>query len=183
MNTDNRQTEVLEFWFREVDRKSWWQANKDFDELIRHRFGTLLEQAAKAELYGWRNSPTGRLAEIIVLDQFSRNIYRGSPRAFAQDAMALVLAQEAIGAGADQVLEPTERSFMYLPFMHSESALIHRQAERLYRENAPGNNYEFELKHKAIIDRFGRYPHRNKALGRESTAEELEFLKQPGSSF
>jgi uncharacterized protein (DUF924 family) len=176
-------SDVLRFWFEEADPKSWWEANENFDEWIRNRFGRLLESAALGELHSWRESHRGRLAEIIVLDQFSRNVYRGTARAFAQDSMALALAQEAVRAGADQQLNATERSFLYLPFMHSESALIHEWAESLYRENAPEGNYQFELKHKAIIDRFGRYPHRNAILGRTSTAEELEFLQQPGSSF
>lgn len=122
-------------------------------------------------------------AEIIVLDQFSRNIFRHTPQAFAYDSMALVLAQEAIDHGASQSLNAIERSFLYLPFMHSESQRIHQIAEQLFRSNGIDQNYEFELKHKAIIDRFGRYPHRNEILGRTSTAEEIEFLKQPNSSF
>lgn len=106
-----------------------------------------------------------------------------APQAFAQDAMALALAQEAVLADAHAHLSPTERAFLLLPFMHSESRQIHEWAERLYREFAPASNHEFELKHKAIIDRFGRYPHRNAILGRVSTPEELDFLKQPNSSF
>jgi len=112
-----------------------------------------------------------------VLDQFSRNIHRDTPAAFAQDPVALVLAQEAVRAGVHKVLSPLECGFLLLPFMHSESRLVHVQAEALYRED------EFELKHKQIIDRFGRYPHRNRILGRVSSAEEIEFLKQPGSKF
>ncbi len=183
METNNAWMAVLEFWFEETNPKSWWEANEVFDALIRSRFGRLLESAIAGELYSWRETPPGRLAEIIVLDQFSRNAFRGTARAFAQDPMALALAQEAVAAGFDQQLSATERSFLYLPFMHSESALIHEWAERLYRENAPEGNYQFELRHKAIIDRFGRYPHRNAILGRTSTEEELEFLQQPGSSF
>jgi len=174
---------VLQFWFEETTPEAWWKADVDFDQQIRHRFGKLLQQAARAELYSWRETAHGKLAEIIVLDQFSRNIYRNTADAFAQDGMALVLAQTAIASGADQELKAIERSFLYLPFMHSESALIHQQAERLYRDNGLQSNYEFELRHKAIIDRFGRYPHRNQILGRLSTAEELEFLQQPGSGF
>lgn len=183
MANDMTWTDILKFWFEETDPKAWWEANEVFDALIRNRFGRLLESATAGELYSWRETPPGRLAEIIVLDQFSRNAFRGTARAFAQDHMALVLAQEAVRAGADQSLNETERSFLYLPFMHSESVLIHEWAERLYRENAPEGNYRFELRHKAIIDRFGRYPHRNEILGRTSTEEELEFLQQPGSSF
>jgi uncharacterized protein (DUF924 family) len=175
--------QVLQFWFEETGPEFWWKADADFDEVIRERFGELLEQAVKAELFSWRDTARGRLAEIIVLDQFSRNIYRNTASAFAQDNMALVLSQEAIKASADRQLSATERNFLYLPFMHSESQLIHQQAEQLYRENGQQSNYEFELKHKAIIDRFGRYPHRNEILGRDSTAEELEFLQQAGSSF
>jgi uncharacterized protein (DUF924 family) len=174
---------VLKFWFEEIEPKSWWIADPDFDRQIEERFLTLLHKATQGELFSWRKEPKGRLAEIIVLDQFSRNIYRNSPLAFAQDPMALVLAQEAIAVGADEALSPIERSFLYMPYMHSESKLIQEWAERLYRENGLQDSYKFELKHKAIIDRFGRYPHRNEVLGRPSSAEETEFLKQPGSSF
>ncbi|WP_026604229.1 DUF924 family protein [Methylomonas sp. 11b] len=174
---------ILKFWFEETAPKLWWSANPDFDKTIAHRFEATLQQAVKGELFAWRQEPKGRLAEVIVIDQFSRNIYRNTPLAFAHDALALVLAQEAIAVSADLSLSPIERSFLYLPFMHSESKTIHVWAEKLYRENGLADNYQFELKHKAIVDRFGRYPHRNPILGRTSTAEELEFLKQPGSSF
>lgn len=174
---------VLEFWFDETEPAMWWIADAAFDERVRQRFGGLLVQAAQGELHRWRREAKGRLAEIIVLDQFSRNIHRDTPAAFSQDAMALVLAQEGVAAGIHLRLEPIERAFLLLPYMHSESKMIHEEAERLYREHAPAGNYEFELKHKAIIDRFGRYPHRNEVLGRESTPEEIEFLKQPGSRF
>ncbi len=174
---------VLSFWFDEIDPKQWWSAEPSFDQLIRDRFLPLLEQATAGELYPWRTTAAGRLAEIIVLDQFSRNVYRNTPQAFAQDGIALVLAQEAVAAGVLNALNPIQRSILLLPYMHSESRHIHLQAERLYQEFAPAENYRFELRHKAIIDRFGRYPHRNAILGRPSTAEELEFLQQPNSSF
>jgi uncharacterized protein (DUF924 family) len=118
-----------------------------------------------------------------VLDQFPRNVHRNTARAFAHDPIALVLAQEAVAAGALDLLEPTPRSFLLLPYMHSESRQIHAVAETLFKDFAPAVNFEFELRHKAIIDRFGRYPHRNEVLGRASTADELEFLAQPGSRF
>lgn len=175
--------EVLRFWFEDIEPRMWWVSDRDFDNLIRSRFQAILEQAAQGELFDWRKDPKGRLAEIIVLDQFSRNIHRNTPKAFSQDPMALVLAQEAISVGAPVAMTPIERSFLYLPFMHSESRRIHEWAERLYRDNGLQNNLEFELKHKAIIDRFGRYPHRNDILGRPSSAEEIGFLKLPGSSF
>ena len=154
-----------------------------FDQLIVERFGNIHRQATLAELFEWRAEPAGRLAEVIVLDQFSRNMYRGDRRAFASDGMALALAQEAIAAAADLALPEEQRVFLYMPFMHSESKRIHEVAEGLFRERAPKSNYDFELRHKAIIDRFGRYPHRNLALERESTPEELAFLLEPGSSF
>ncbi len=174
---------LLNFWFEETTPAQWWQKDADFDALIRERFAAIHAQAAACELYAWRHSSHGRLAEILVLDQFSRNMFRDTPQAFATDALALALAQEAVARDADQALTPVQRSFLYLPYMHSESPLIHQEAERLYLANGLTENYEFELKHKAIIDRFGRYPHRNAILGRTSTPEEIEFLKQPGSSF
>ena len=176
--------EVLSFWFEETSPAQWWAVSDEFDRLCLQRFGELHRAAARAELFAWRAQPRGRLAEVIVLDQFSRNLHRGSPLAFANDSLALGLAQEAIAAGADQALgSPIERSFLYMPFMHSESPLIHIEAERLFRLNGLANNLDFELRHKAIVDRFGRYPHRNEVLGRESTAQELAFLQQPGSRF
>ncbi|NDV12714.1 DUF924 family protein [Crenobacter caeni] len=175
--------DVLGFWFGEVAPAQWWRVDPAFDAHLAGRFGGLWRQAAAGELFEWRASARGRLAEIIVLDQFSRNIHRGTPLAFAQDAMALALAQEAVAAGALDVLAETERGFLLLPYMHSESRLIHAHAEALFRQYAAEGSYQFELKHKAIVDRFGRYPHRNAILGRTSTPEETEFLKQPGSGF
>jgi uncharacterized protein (DUF924 family) len=151
--------------------------------MLRDRFTGLLDQATAAELYTWRDSARGRLAEIIVLDQFSRNIYRDSPKAFAQDPMAVALTQEAVTSGALEALSESERTFLLMPMMHSESRLIHQRAEILFDKYCPKGNADYERKHKAIIDRFGRYPHRNEILGRESTQEEIDFLKQPGSSF
>ena len=174
---------ILDFWFREVTSEQWWKADASFDQQVGARFLNILEQAARGELAAWRETPHGRLAEIIVLDQFSRNVWRGTAQAFTQDAMALALSQEAVRAGALSALTPVECAFLLMPWMHSESNVIHVQAEVLFREHAPTGSYDFELKHKAIIDRFGRYPHRNATLGRPSTEEELAFLQQPGSSF
>lgn len=175
--------DVLDFWFCEITPEQWWKSDPAFDRLIESRFLDVLQQAARGELSAWRQNAEGRLAEILVLDQFSRNVWRNTSWAFAQDAVALVLAQEAISAGVLSVIGADARAFLLMPFMHSESQAIHAEAEVLFREHAPGNNYEFELKHKVIIDRFGRYPHRNAILGRPSTEEEVEFLQQPGSSF
>jgi len=174
---------VLQFWFHEVAPAQWWKVDPAFDRLIAERFGDLHRRAACAELFEWRADPRGRLAEVLVLDQFSRNIHRGSRRAFENDGLALALAQEAVAAKADAALPVEQRAFLYMPYMHSESRLIHQVAERLFRENASPDSHDFELRHKAIIDRFGRYPHRNAVLGRESTPEEQAFLAQPGSSF
>lgn len=177
------QQQVLSFWFEQITPAQWWAKDAAFDQLIAQRFAGLLQQAAQGELYSWRSTAQGRLAEIIVLDQFSRNIYRDTPQSFAQDGMALALAQESVAAGALNQLSADERSFLLLPYMHSESKAIHVVAEQLYKQYAPDNNYQFELKHKVIIDRFGRYPHRNAILKRSSTPEELAFLQQPGSGF
>lgn len=176
-------SEILDFWFHEIDPKLWFVSDPAFDDTLRQRFGGLLQQAAAGELYEWRTCAEGRLAEILVLDQFPRNIHRDTPQAFAQDPMALALAQEAVAGGALQALDAVRRSFLLLPYMHSESRKIHTVAEALYREHAPADNYDYELRHKAIIDRFGRYPHRNAVLDRESTAEEQAFLLEPGSRF
>lgn len=174
---------VLRFWFEEIEPANWWRKDPAFDATIRDRFGVLHRRALAGELYGWRASADGRLAEIVVLDQFSRNLYRDSPQAFAADGMALVLAQEAVAAGVDRLLPPERRAFLYMPYMHSESSLIHEQAVGLFAAPGLADNLAFELRHQAIISRFGRYPHRNAVLGRESTAAEIAFLATPGSSF
>ncbi len=174
---------VLDFWFNEITPAQRWKVDSAFDALIRERFENVHQAANRCELYTWREEPKGRLAEIIVLDQFSRNMYRGTPAAFASDTLALALAQEAVAVGASRALTPEERVFLYMPYMHSESKAIHKVALELFERNGIQDNLNFEIRHKAIVDRFGRYPHRNDILGRASTLEEIEFLKQPGSSF
>ena len=175
--------DILRFWFDELSPKQWFEKSEKTDAEIRCRFETTYHAAAVGELFDWRGDIQGRLAEIPVLDQFSRNIYRDDPRAFAADNMALVLAQEAVSLGWDQQLEESHKSFLYMPYMHSESAKVHMIALALFSQPGLENNLDFEIRHKDIIDRFGRYPHRNELLGRESTAEEIKFLTQPGSSF
>lgn len=174
---------ILAFWFDAISPAQWWKKDTAFDRMVAERFGEVHAQAARCELFGWRETAAGRLAEVIVLDQFSRNMFRDSAAALAYDGMALVLAQEAIAAGAEQALRPVERSFLYMPFMHSESLKIHEMAVPLFERNGIADNLDFELRHKAIIERFGRYPHRNAVLGRKSTPDEVEFLQQPGSRF
>lgn len=175
--------EILRFWFEEIEPSKWWVKDEDFDRSLIARFSDIYAKAARCELFDWRVTPQGRLAEIIVLDQFSRNMFRGSPLAFANDALALALAQEAVSAKADEALSPVQRSFLYMPYMHSESLKIHEIAVDLFQRNGIKGNLDFEIKHKSIIERFGRYPHRNSILGRASTEDEIEFLKQPGSGF
>ena len=174
---------ILHFWFEELTDKQHFAKDTALDEAIRTRFGATLEAAARCELFAWRATPEGRLAEIIVLDQFSRNVYRDTARAFAQDALALVLAQELVASRQDRSLPVAQRIFAYMPTMHSESALVHAQATALFSQPGMEDNLRFELRHKEIIDRFGRYPHRNAILGRTSTAEELAFLSESGSTF
>lgn len=175
--------EVLKFWFEEIDSRLWWKKDPFFDQLIIEKYTDLHQQAARCELFSWRITAQGRLAEIIVLDQFSRNMFRDTPNAFAQDSLALALAQEAVAAAADCELNALQRSFLYMPFMHSESLLIHKHAEPLFRRNGLEVSYQFELKHKQIIEKFGRYPHRNAILDRPSSELEIAFLQQANSSF
>ena len=175
--------QVIEFWFGELTSKDWWRKDPELDQLIKNRFSQLHQSACQAELFTWRKHAQGRLAEILILDQFSRNIFREQPKAFATDALALALAQEAIVHGLDKQLPNAQRAFLYLPYMHSESKAIHNVAIELFSQPGLEDNLAFELKHKVIIDQFGRYPHRNSILGRPSTEEELAFLAQPNSSF
>lgn len=174
---------VIRFWFDELAPAQWFRKDPELDGEIAARFGELLEAAGRGELWSWRLSARGRLAEVIVLDQFSRNIHRDTPLAFARDPVALVLAQEAVASGIDRHLEVPWRAFLYMPWMHSESLAIHDEALGLFDQPGLEEQLRFEHRHRDIILRFGRYPHRNAILGRPSTAEELAFLDQPGSSF
>jgi len=179
----NDMDRVIHFWFEELEPRQHWVKDSDLDQLISQRFSALHDAATKGELWSWRKTPEGRLAEVLILDQFSRNMYRDQVKSFAYDQIALVLAQEAIAQKADEALSVEKRCFLYLPFMHSESLLIHEQAKKLFNQTGMEDNYRFELRHKEIIERFGRYPHRNSILNRQSTPEELAFLQEPGSSF
>jgi uncharacterized protein (DUF924 family) len=175
--------DVLDFWFDPRTEPNWWQRSDAFDAQVATRFGALHAAATRCELWEWRASAEGRLAEIVVLDQFSRNLHRDSALAFAADPLALALAQTAVALGADAQVDVRRRVFFHMPFMHSESRAIHAVAETLFAADGDPNNLDFERRHKAIVDRFGRFPHRNAVLGRASTPEEIEFLKTPGSSF
>lgn len=175
--------DILHFWFEELSPAQHFAQEDAIDAMIRVRFGPIWQAAQHCELWEWRATPQGRLAEIVVLDQFSRHIHRGTPLAFAQDAQALVLAQELVAGRHDQALAPAQRAFAYMPYMHSESRVVHVQAVALFSQPGLEGNLPFALSHRAIIERFGRYPHRNAVLGRASTDEELAFLREPGSSF
>jgi uncharacterized protein (DUF924 family) len=190
---------VLSFWFGPADpahpdgqqRAQWWKTDKAFDDAIRTSFFDTWTQAVAGELDGWQDTPEGTLALVIVLDQFSRNLFRGDPRSWTQDPAALAITQSAIERGDDERLTHFGRQFLYMPLMHSEDRAVQIQSieafDKLNRLAPPSLRSEgtprYAVMHKDIVDRFGRYPHRNTILGRESTAEELEFLKGPNSSF
>ena len=186
---------VIDFWFLPPDhpghgtyRPEWFRKDEAFDAAIRERFGAEVEAALNSTL---GDAPdTAVLARILLLDQFTRNIHRATPHAFAGDAQALSLATSLVGAGRDKNLSPWQRWFAYLPFEHSESLLDQERAVALFaalrremQHEAFDSAYDYALRHREVIARFGRFPHRNAVLGRESTAEEIDFLKQPGSSF
>ena len=174
---------VISFWFEEIEAAFWFKKDSQFDQICRERFLETYYQATRCELSHWRDCPQGRLAEIIVLDQFPRNMFRDSSEAFAFDSLAVALTQEAVRAKDDMQLELKQRKFLYMPLMHSESLIVHEQAMKLFAQPGLEDNYRYEIRHKEIIDKFGRYPHRNEVLGRLSTEEEIEFLSKPGSSF
>ena len=173
--------EVISFWFEEIEPKQMWVKDDKFDDLLRDKFLEVHGQIIVGEKFSWRATPVGRLAEIIVIDQFSRNMFRGDPRSFAYDPIGLILAQETVKSGDDQKITKEMRSFLYMPYMHSESLVVHAQGRKLFE--ALGSSLDYMDKHSAIIEKWGRYPHRNDVVGRESTPEEIEFLKGPGSSF
>jgi uncharacterized protein (DUF924 family) len=186
---------VLDFWFGRADdpghgqpRKQWFEKNDAFDAQIRERFGALIDRALRGELAHWAATPHGALAQIVVLDQFTRNALRGGARAFAGDALALAAARALVASGGHRTLTGVQRQFVYLPYEHAEDLAAQREALRLFGElerDEPvvGDLVSWAQRHLDIIARFGRFPHRNAALGRASSAEEIEFLQQPGSGF
>ena len=172
-----RAKEVYDFWFNEENEDYWFEQNDAFDQEIRDRFYDTWNAARQGLLYDWRKTFEGRLAEIIVLDQFSRNLHRGNALSYSQDTMSLILSQHAMQDPAflDQSLE--KKNFVLLPWMHSESKAVQEITEKLYLQYTDEFNIKMMYQHKELIDQYGPYPHRNKVLGRESTSEELEFLK------
>ena len=171
--------EVVEFW-RVAGPQRWYAKDEAFDRAIAERFGALHEQAATGALDGWAADPLGALALLILLDQFSRNLYRGSPRAFAQDERALSVARTAVDRGFDGQVEPQFRQFFYTPFMHSESIIDQERCVALCHSLSDPGNLPFARDHERIVRRFGRFPHRNAALGRHTTPAEQAFLDGGG---
>lgn len=170
--------EIIDFWFEELTPNQWYEKDENLDLKMTERFIALHSSVVAGECSSWRSDPIGRLAEVLVIDQFSRNIYRDDAKSFIYDPMALVLAQETIRGEYHKEFEAKYKQFLYMPYMHSESNMIHNSAMLLFSEPGLEESFQYELKHKSIIERFGRYPHRNEALGRSSTPEEIEFLKQ-----
>ncbi|MBD2098941.1 DUF924 domain-containing protein [Trichocoleus sp. FACHB-591] len=186
--------QILNFWFGSPEsssygksRKIWFAKDPNFDRDISDRFLSNYEAAVAGHYNGWTASPDGCLALILLFDQFPRHIFRGDRRAYATDAQALITAQQAIAQDFDQALLPVQRMFIYLPFEHSENLEHQRLSVELFRQLSDdpdaGDMFPYAVRHKEIIEGFGRFPHRNQILGRTTTPEEAEFLKQPGSSF
>jgi uncharacterized protein (DUF924 family) len=179
--------EVLGFWFGDPEadayREAWFRRDTAFDEEVRRRFAETHAAVAAGDCEWWLDTPRGALAYVIVLDQFSRNLFRDSPKAWAQDAAALAAARSAIERGFDRALPRYLRMFLYLPFEHSESLTDQERSVALFADLGDEKAYDYALRHREIIQRFGRFPHRNAVLGRVSTPEEIAFLREPGSSF
>ncbi len=184
--------EVIHFWFGappgDESREAWFKKSDAFDAEIRDRFGAQVEQALAGGLREWDVTPQGTLARILLLDQFTRNIFRGTPKSFSGDPLALAAAQALVARGEDRWLNGVMRSFVYLPYEHSEDRAVQAESLRLFAQLTADHPARAELevwakKHEVIVARFGRYPHRNSILGRDSTPEELAFLKEPGSAF
>jgi uncharacterized protein (DUF924 family) len=192
----SRVDDILTFWFGtpqdnqayyDTWHKRWFTSDPQFDLTIREEFLADYQLSADRKLMQWQDTPRSSLALIVLLDQFPRNMFRGEPRAFATDSLAREVAAHLLHLGFDRQLLPVERSFVYLPFMHSEIRSDQQQSVSLFRQLAQErpylNSVSYALRHQEIIERFGRFPHRNVVLGRVSTPAEVEFLQQPGSSF
>ena len=186
---------ALAFWFGEPgsaelgsQRKQWFSKDEAFDATIRERFAPTIEQALRGELDAWASEPRSALARILLLDQFTRNVFRNTPRAFAGDTQALAAASAMVGSRHDEALPPFMRGFVYMPFEHAEGLATQDEAVRLFTRLTAGDPalaqmLDYAHRHRAVIERFGRFPHRNEILARQSTAEELAYLAQPGSGF
>ena len=173
--------EILDFWFAQAHRARWFRSTPDFDDLIRERYLTLWEQARDGRLEHWRTTPEGALALVIVLDQLPLNMFRDDAHGYSTEAMARDVAEEAIARGFDRLLDGDGKALLYLTFMHSESLADQDRAVALFGAAGLSDNLKWARHHRDIIRRFGRFPHRNAALGRDSTAEDLDYLASPGS--
>ncbi|MBT3170927.1 MAG: DUF924 domain-containing protein [Rhodospirillaceae bacterium] len=174
---------VLDFWLLQVGPDKWFSRDDALDSEIRKNFSALHKRALAGALSEWRGTPRGCLAEIILLDQFSRNLFRDDARAFAADGQAREVMDHALAHGFDDGMNADERRFLYMPLQHSENAADQARSVELFRTLEDDKTFEYTLRHQEIIARFGRFPHRNAALGRDSTAEEIAFLSEPNSSF
>lgn len=179
------QADILTFWFDETQPQQWFQTNPDFDALIRERFTEAYEKARDGILDDWRRDADGCLALCILLDQFPRNMFRGTKQAFATDGKGLVVAKYAVSKGFDQVLPPLKRRFIYLPYEHSENLNDQRKCVELFEKMTKDDplGYDYAVRHLKVIEAYGRFPHRNKILGRMNTPEEEEYLARPGAGF
>ena len=178
-----RPSDIIDFWFAECSKARWFESTPEFDLEIEARFRGLYEDATAGELERWRDSADGCLALCLLLDQFPRNLFRGDARAFATDAMALDVASHALARGFDQALSPERRLFLYLPFEHSEDLAHQNRCVALIKDLDDPRLLDYAVRHQQIVERFGRFPHRNRILGRATTPEEAAFLEQPDSSF
>jgi uncharacterized protein (DUF924 family) len=175
--------DILNFWFVEHGEPDWFGGKPEFDTVLAERFAATYDEVARGDAAWWRATPSGRLAEIIVLDQFCRQLHRKRPEAFASDSMALGLAQQAVAAGDDLRVEPRRRTFFYMPYMHSEDLTVHDEAVRLFTALGDADTLKYEIMHRDCIARFGRYPRRNAALGRTSTPAEIEYINSGDGMF
>ena len=174
---------VLDYWLLQTGPEKWFIRDDALDGEIRAKFSSLHVRAVAGELAHWRGTPDGCLGEIILLDQFSRNLYRGHPRAYAADAQAREVMTLALARDFDAAMSQDERRFLYMPLQHSEDAEDQARSVDLFRTLEDDDTFKYTLRHQEIIARFGRFPHRNADLGRDSTAEEIAFLAEPDSSF
>ncbi len=175
--------DILNFWFKECNPEQWFKKNDVFDQIIENTFSNTIEDAIRGKMDDWKNTETGCLALIIILDQFTRNVFRNTLRAFAGDNKALVLSQNCYDKQYLKNPDIQRRKFMLMPMMHSENITVQETALPLFKKYTSEKDYEYAKKHHEIIARFGRFPHRNVILRRKSTTDEIVFLMQPGSSF
>ena len=175
--------DIITFWFEEISPEQWFKKDKEFDAMLLERAGTTVIKALNGQLDRWSKTSTGSVSLVILLDQFTRNIFRDTPKAFSGDEMALVLCQKSINSKWFSELSMTFKQFLLMPMMHSEDISIQEKSLPLFKQHANNRTYEFAVKHRDIIAKFGRFPHRNQILNRPSTEEELMFLNEPGSSF